>query len=67
MNPTLCSRCKKNVAVVYITRLDAPGQPGTIEGLCCEEDHMFSLQYTPADEKPYKQFVKMMEEAKRNA
>ena len=40
---------------------------GTIEGLCCEEDHMFSLQYTPADEKPYKQFVKMMEEAKHNA
>ncbi len=34
MNPTLCSRCKKNVAVVYITRLDAPGQPGTNEGLC---------------------------------
>ena len=40
---------------------------GTIEGLACTEDHMFSLQYTPADEKPYKQFVKMMEEAKRNA
>ena len=40
---------------------------GTIEGLACEEDHMFSLQYTPVDEKPYKQFVKMMEEAKRNA
>ncbi|MBR5534167.1 MAG: ATP-dependent Clp protease ATP-binding subunit [Ruminiclostridium sp.] len=34
MNPTLCSRCKKNVAVVFITRLDAPGQPGTNEGLC---------------------------------
>ena len=34
MNPTLCNRCKKNVAVVFITRLDAPGQPGTNEGLC---------------------------------
>ncbi|MBP3319091.1 MAG: ATP-dependent Clp protease ATP-binding subunit, partial [Ruminiclostridium sp.] len=34
MNPTLCSRCKKNVAVVFITRLDTPGQPGTNEGLC---------------------------------
>ncbi len=34
MNPTLCSRCKKNVAVVFITRLDAPGQSGQNEGLC---------------------------------
>ena len=34
MNPPLCSRCKKNVAVVFITRLDTPGQPGTNEGLC---------------------------------
>ena len=34
MNPTLCSRCKKNVAVVFITRLDAPGQNGQNEGLC---------------------------------
>ena len=40
---------------------------GTIEGLACMEDHMFSVQYAPADDKPYKQFVKMMEEAKRNA
>lgn len=40
---------------------------GTIEGLACVEDHMFSLQHVPADEKPYMQFVKMMEEAKRNA
>ena len=40
---------------------------GTIEGLACWEDNMFSLQYAPTDEKPYKQFVKMMEEAKRNA
>ena len=40
---------------------------GTIEGLSCMEDRMFSLQYTPSDDKPYKQFVKMMEEGKRNA
>ena len=40
---------------------------GTIEGLACMEDQMFSVQYAPADDKLYKQFTKMMEEAKRNA
>lgn len=40
---------------------------GTIEGLSCMQDQMFSLQYTPSDDKPYKQFTKMMEEGKRNA
>ena len=39
---------------------------GTVEGLACAEDNMFSLQYAPVDDKPYKQFTKMMEE-KRNA
>ena len=34
MKPTLCSRCKKNVAVVFITRLDNNGQGGQNEGLC---------------------------------
>ena len=34
MKPTLCSRCKKNVAVVFITRLDNSGQNGRNEGLC---------------------------------
>ena len=34
MQPTLCSRCKKNVAVVFITRLDNPEGPGRNEGLC---------------------------------
>ncbi len=34
MQPTLCSRCKKNVAVVFITRLDNNGQSGRNEGLC---------------------------------
>ncbi len=34
MKPTLCSRCKKNVAVVFITRLDNSGQSGQNEGLC---------------------------------
>ena len=29
MKPTLCSRCKKNVAVVFITRLDNNGQGST--------------------------------------
>ena len=39
---------------------------GTVEGLACAEDRMFSLQYAPVDDKPYKQFTKMMEE-NRNA
>lgn len=40
---------------------------GTVEGVACMEDRMFSLQYDPSDETPYKQFIQMMEEAKRNA
>ena len=34
MQPTMCSRCKKNVAVVFITRLDSPNGPARNEGLC---------------------------------
>ena len=34
MKSTLCSRCKKNVAVVFITRLDPNGQNSHNEGLC---------------------------------
>ena len=34
MKPTLCRRCKKNVAVVFITRLDNNGQGSHNEGLC---------------------------------
>ncbi|MDY3282610.1 ATP-dependent Clp protease ATP-binding subunit [Dysosmobacter sp.] len=39
MQPTLCSRCKKNVAVVFISRLDESGKPVN-EGLClkCAKD-----------------------------
>ena len=33
MQPTLCSKCQKNVAVVFITRLDGNGQSKN-EGLC---------------------------------
>ncbi len=33
MQPTLCSRCKKNVAVIFITRMDPGGQQKN-EGLC---------------------------------
>jgi len=40
---------------------------GTIEGLACMKDRMFSVQYAPADDKLYKQFTAMMEEGKRNA
>ena len=38
MQPTLCSRCKKNVAVVFISKLD--GDKTTNEGLClkCAKD-----------------------------
>ena len=32
MQPTLCSKCKKNVAVVFISRLD--GGKTVNEGLC---------------------------------
>ena len=32
MQPTLCSRCKKNVAVIFITRMDGGQQKN--EGLC---------------------------------
>ena len=39
MQPTLCSRCKKNVAVFFISRLDENGKPVN-EGLClkCAKD-----------------------------
>ena len=39
MQPTLCSKCKKNVAVVFITRMDNNGQTKN-EGLClkCAKD-----------------------------
>ena len=38
MQPTLCSRCKKNVAVVFISKLD--GDRTINEGLClkCAKD-----------------------------
>ena len=38
MQPTLCSRCKKNVAVVFISKLD--GDKPINEGLClkCAKD-----------------------------
>jgi len=38
MQPTLCSRCKKNVAVVFISRMD--GESTINEGLClkCAKD-----------------------------
>ena len=38
MQPTLCSRCKKNVAVVFISKMD--GEKTVNEGLClkCAKD-----------------------------
>ena len=32
MEPVICSRCKKNIAVIFITRLD--GNESRNEGLC---------------------------------
>ena len=32
MQPTLCSRCKKNIATVFITRME--GDKTVNEGLC---------------------------------
>ena len=39
MQPTICSKCKKNVAVVFISRMDGSGNPVN-EGLClkCARD-----------------------------
>jgi len=33
MQPTLCSKCKKNVAVVFISRMNEKNEPVN-EGLC---------------------------------
>ena len=35
MNMPMCSRCKKNIAVVFITKIEGPDQ-GTQEGLCLQ-------------------------------
>ena len=38
MKPTLCTRCKKNVAVIFITKIE--NGASTTEGLClkCAKD-----------------------------
>ena len=33
MNMPMCSRCKKNIAVVFITKIEGPDKT-TQEGLC---------------------------------
>ena len=43
MQPTLCSRCKKNVAVVFISRLD--GDKTVNEGLCLKSAKELGLPY----------------------
>ena len=58
MQPTLCSKCKKNVAVVFISRMNEKGEPVN-EGLCLKcaaqlglpqvEDIMKSMGITPDD------------------
>ena len=58
MQPTLCSKCKKNVAVVFISRMNERGEPVN-EGLCLKcaaqlglpqvEDMMKRMGITPDD------------------
>ncbi len=58
MQPTLCSKCKKNVAVVFISRMNDKGEPVN-EGLCLKcaaqlglpqvEDMMKRMGITPDD------------------
>ena len=58
MQPTLCSKCKKNVAVVFISRMNEKGEPVN-EGLCLQcaaklglpqvEDMMKRMGITPED------------------
>ena len=58
MQPTLCSKCKKNVAVVFISRMNEKGEPVN-EGLCLKcaaqlglpqvEDMMERMGITPDD------------------
>ena len=58
MQPTLCSKCKKNVAVVFISRMNEKGEPVN-EGLCLKcaaqlglpqvEDMMTRMGITPDD------------------
>ena len=46
MHPTLCSRCKKNVAVIFITKLEA--EKTTSEGYCLKCARELDLK--PVDE-----------------
>ena len=58
MQPTLCSKCKKNVAVVFNSRMNEKGEPVN-EGLCLQcaaklglpqvEDMMKRMGITPED------------------
>ena len=58
MQPTLCSKCKKNVAVVFISRMNEKGEPVN-EGLCLKcasqlnlpqvEEMMKRMGITPED------------------
>ena len=58
MQPTLCSRCKKNVAVVFISRMNEKNEMVN-EGLCLKcaaqlglpqvEDMMKRMGITPED------------------
>ena len=59
MQPTLCSRCKKNVAVVFISRMNEKTGETQNEGLCLKcaaslglpqvEEMMKRMGITPED------------------
>ena len=53
MQPTLCSRCKKNVAVVFISKME--GDKTTNEGLCLKCAKELGL---PQVDDMMKRFVK---------
>ena len=37
MNMPMCSRCKKNIAVVFITKIEGPDK--TTQGVCASSAH----------------------------
>ena len=58
-----------NLTVTHLNLMD-----NTVEGVACEKDNMFSVQFHPVgtvdkflDGNLYDQFIKIMEEAKKNA
>ena len=56
MQPTMCSRCGKNVAVIFITKMDPNNQDSaTQEGLCLKCARQLGIKPL---ETPLKAFAK---------